>query len=328
MRLNHPDYITLVIEAYNKKRLNNELPPLLIQSTPANIRRECANVYQERYEKKDEPALRAFFGPAEHGRKFLAVIQEFDINKFKPLDSYLKGACKKRINDRNLELLAWLIDFQHRPYAFGMEIVLSEEELYLIQNKTALEPEENDLQKKVDKPKNPLKNEPDEMEEGLILLKHASENNAGKNKYKRAMIIFLILIICTGGIYAVWQQKQDKKIVMGNTNTSCMYWANDHYEMVPCNEEPQGRLILPLNEDKMKNFKRITREDTITDRSVGKIYYIKNNRTIEYYTAGGNHPVYVTRILKVLSPYMFDNYLSKKEASVKDSFAEQNKVHK
>ena len=91
MRLGHPDYIRLVKETYHKKRANNELSPLLAQSTPANIRRECVHVYQERYDYRDEKTLRAFFGPAEHGKQFSQVIENYATDRFKPLDNYLKN---------------------------------------------------------------------------------------------------------------------------------------------------------------------------------------------------------------------------------------------
>jgi hypothetical protein len=331
MRLKHFEYITLAIDAYNKKRVNHELSPLLTQSTPGNIRRECANVYQERYEKKDEPVLRAFFGPAEHGRKFLAVIQKFDVNKFKPLDKYLKGDGKERISDRNLDLLAWLIDFNHRPYSSDNDVQLSEEELSVINNteKSQAEPVpgKNALQPKEQAPEIASEKEIEGVpgknkEESPIPFIPFTGNITKVGKLKKALIV-LVLIICTGGIYAIWQQTQGKQVIMGNSNTGCMYWADDHYERVPCNEERKGRLILPLSEEKLKNFKRIAKEDTITEKSIAKIYYIKNEGKIEYFTAGGSHPVEVTRTLKVLSPYMFDKYLRKKEAPHKDSLAEQ-----
>ncbi len=333
MRLSHPDYIKLVIEAYNKKRANNELSPLLAQSTPSKIRQECLNVYKERYDKKDDQILRAFFGPAEH-RQFLHLIREFETDRFRPLDNYIKGSTEKT-DDRNLELLAWLIDFQHRPYVFDKNFSLSDEEILLIdrsandlQKKEAgLTPEDESLQKKRAEPGNILKKEPHEEQaenkkEVSILLDTISQNNTGKNKYKRAVIVFLILIVCAGGIYAVWQQKQGKLIMMGNASAGCMYWSEDHYEPVPCNEESKGRLILPLNKEKMKNFKRITKEDTITEKSIGVIYCISIGGGTEYYTTGGNHPVYVTRPLKLLSRYMFERHLRKKEVLVKDSLAE------
>jgi hypothetical protein len=100
-------------------------------------------------------------------------------------------------------------------------------------------------------------------------------------------------------------------MAFGNTNTSCMYWAEDHYAEMPCNEERKDRLKLPMDLEKMKGFKKIIQEDTITERSIGKLYYSKIDNKIEYYTKGGNHPIYVTRTLKVLSRYIYDKYLRK-----------------
>jgi hypothetical protein len=336
MRLNHPDYIKLVVGAYNKKKANNDLSLLLAQSTPAKIRQACLHVYKEQYDKKeqqvlrkDEQVLRDFFGPAEPGRGFLQLIREFETDRFRPLDNYLKGNTEKT-DDTNLELLAWLINFQHRPYSFDKNFQLNEEELSLVKNSGGSEimPKlgGEEMQREKEELNNLFKYESNEAsdkntEKTPALLNNIPKNNKAKEIAKRAGMISLILIICTGGIYTIWQQ-QDKRIIMGNTNAGCMYWANDRYEKVPGNEGSKGRLILPLNEEKMKNFKKIEREDTITEWSIGKIYYIKDSNTIKCYTEGGSYPEDVTRNLKPLSRYIFDKYLRKKEVSIKDSIAE------
>lgn len=302
MRLKHFEYIKLVREAYKKKRASNE-QPLLVHSTPGKIRRECLNVYRERYHKKDEQTLRAFFGPAEPGRQFLQAISTFETDRFKPLDNYLKGITENT-DDANLELLAWLIDFQHRPFSFDNNVILSEEESALIDNPVEARQETavGDLQNKKGEPAERLKNEGEEESgkhkiESSIASGAVANNTKGKSKLTMPTLIFLILVIGAGGMYT---------IITGNTNTNCMYWAGDHYESVPCNEEANGRLILPLNRKRMEQFKRITREDTITWRSIGKIYYIKDSNKIEYYTEGGRYPEDVNRSLKKLSRYIFE----------------------
>jgi hypothetical protein len=327
MRLEHPDYITLVTEAYNRKRANNELSPLLAQSTPANIRRECLHVYRERYNKKDEQILRAFFGPAEPGRQFLQSIQELATDRFRPLDNYLKGDTEKT-DDRNLELLAWLIDFRHRPFVYGMEVILNDDELYTIGRL------EKDADKKQVKPgvekdslqdeekmsaidlRNPAEKETKKVtsnnEETEKLLQTVLSNDQDKRR-TRLIVFFLIVAVCLGVTYAIWRQERNNQFVPGNANTGCMYWAGEHYEAMPCNEEQKGRLKLPMDPVKMKNFKRIIAEDTITEKSIGNVYYIRIDGRIEYYTTGGNHPVDVTRPLKPLSAYMFEKYLRKRE---------------
>ena len=371
MRLNHPDYIKLVIGTYKKKRARNELSLLLSQPTPANIRQECANVYRERYEKRDEPALRAFFGSEEHGKKFLEYIQNFDINKFRPLVLYLKKGGNKGITDKSLELLAWLIDFKYRPLVFDREVILNEEELSILSD-IGYEPavpntedddpdlpgEENEEEEEEQTtipfgktgntpqdtveivnpaskneispapgpvPKNPVeitdeKTKEPEKKEAI----ENSEKDKEKKRSGRALLYFLLLIIGAGGAYTLWQQRQDKQLVMGNANTGCMYWAADHYETIPCSDKQSNRLKLPLDLEKMRNFKKITREDTITEKSIGVIYYIRINGGREYYTASGHHPVDMTRPLVVLSRYIYEKYLRKQAITDNDSLAEQN----
>ena len=98
-----------------------------------------------------------------------------------------------------------------------------------------------------------------------------------------------------------------------------MYWKDDHYEEISCNDERKDLFKLPMDPEKMKNFKMIMRKDTITERSIGKVYYIRIDKRIEYYTTSGNHPVDVTRALKPLTSYMFEKHLLKPENINKDS---------
>ncbi|MEJ0104203.1 MAG: hypothetical protein WDO19_17275 [Bacteroidota bacterium] len=315
MQLSHPDYIILVIEAYKKRLKDNELSPLLATLTRANIRQECLNVYTERIkkgEKEETNTLRAFFGVPPAGKNFGYLIEKCNLDKFRPLESLIK----KRINNpgmANIELLAWLIDFRLRPYVFGMDVILNDEELAIL-GKRIDDPDNNKESKSKDT-KSSLKNETEKNE-----LPNRKDFNLPplavsikKNKLRMASVIFLIAAICLGSMYIIWQLEGPKQMVLGNVNTGCMYWAGDHYEEMPCNEERKDRLKLPMDLEKMKGFKRIMREDTITEKSIGKVYYIRINGTREYYTAGGNHPVDVTRTLHQLTTYIFDKYLNKRE---------------
>jgi hypothetical protein len=328
MHLDHQQYTKLVMGAYYKKRANNELSLLLAQSTPSKIRQACLHLYKEYCDKKepqilrkDEQTLRDFFGPAEHGRQFIQLIQDFETDKFRPLDNYLKGNTEKT-DERNLELFAWLINFQHRPWVMGNDFQLSDEEIALIKNDIVSppipKPPEGRGGEGGRKPEVPIKSEPDNLLDKII---HSMNNWLGEKSKK--IIVFFLILVCAGVGYVMWQAKQDKQISFGNTNTGCMYWANDHYEKIPCNEEEKGRLIIPLNEEKMNNFKKITKPDTITERSIGMIYYLKNEGKIEYFTMSGNHPVHINRSLKVLSAYMFGEHLAPKQAIAKDSLAGQ-----
>jgi hypothetical protein len=335
MRLTHPDYTMLVMQAYREKRANNELSLLLAQSTPAKIRQACLHVYKEHYDKKehqilrkDEQVLRDFFGPGESGKQFLQLIREFGTDKFRPLDNYLKGNTEKTDNT-NLELLAWLINFQHRPYSFDKNFQLTDEELLLLTNNDEKQSEsvadKNGLEENNEAQETFLEKETGnvavQIEDALgVPFVTGEKNDKAKIKNRRAAVIFLMLIICTAGVYAVWQQTQ----IVGNGNTVCVYWAGDHYEKAPCDEKSKGRLIIPMNPEKVRSFRKITQEDTITEWSVGKLYYIKDSNTIKLYTEAGSYPENLNRTLKVLSSYVFENHLRKKETFGKDSLVKQD----
>lgn len=294
MRLNHPDYIKLLKAAYHQKRSNNELQPLLAQSTPASIRKECINVCKERFLDKDMPILRAFFGPAEDRRHFLQLIENFGTDRFKPLDNYLKGNTTTT-DDTNLELLAWLIDFPHRPFGFGKDVLLTEEEKKLI-----ADPEPgNESTESVQPP----------PERGV------AQESDKKKKRRVAALLLLFLLLGLSGFYIIRQAGKYSDMSFGSSPGECMYWAGDRYVRVSCDDSTAGRLLLPLRLDKLNGFRRITREDTITERSIGVVYYLKVDDYPEFYTTEGYHPLQITRRLRPLSEYMYKKYLLKYRAS-------------
>ncbi len=335
MRITYPDYIKLLMEDYNKKRTNNGLSLFLAQSAPGRIRQACVHVYQEcLYKKdqqllrKDEQLLRDFFGPAEHGKQFLELIRDFEIDRFRPLDKYLKRNIDNT-DKKNVELLAWLIDFKHRPYLYDKNFTLSEEEKVLIEI-----PGE-----KIDEPilgNEDPQNEPEEINEEIkdtkdrksreikmgssVPLKAIPKNTIWNNRSKIASVI--ALLIFAGGIY-IWQQKPDGQI-MGSANTVCVYWAEDHYQETACNGNTYGQPILSMDAEKAKRFKKITKKDTITQWSVGKLFYAKKNNTIECYTEGGKNPENLSRNLNVISQLIFDKYLRTIDSPAKDTLPTTN----
>jgi hypothetical protein len=321
MRIDSLDYQQLLLADLDRKRRQTGFSPLVLRPTPAGLKTECAHVCKERFTKRDEPTLRAFFGPADSEQKYLKLIEGCPVDKFRPLVKYLKGETETT-DDRNLELLAWLIDFRHRPFAFAKEVQLTDEELAIIGSKA--QAKETDTKEDVDKgPK--LQDDQGEFdfadagladqvkdvdpesisrvaEEPVPVKRFPAEGDTNGTRFRglAGAMIFLILVICTVTLYNILWPQADK---------GCMYWTGDHYEPMPCGESKPDTLKLPMDEVKVRTFRRILREDTITEYSIGKIYYIKMNGRIEYYTAGGNHPVEVNRNLRKLSKYIYDKYL-------------------
>jgi hypothetical protein len=314
MRLHYPDYIKLLKEDYQRKRKDIRFSSLLAGSTPAKIKKACIQSFKTNYQNRDERTLREFFGMEEAGRKFPQLIERTETTKFKPLDNYLKGATENT-DPTNLELLAWLIDFQHRPWVLEKDVELTDDEraiLFKDLNEAPVHPPEPNPTTDRPSRKHGTQDQNPKQEPGKVV-KVADPNTSGfgttkkKNKF---IIAALITASIAGGGYILQQSQATRQ--SQNSPVGCMYWAGTHYEPMPCNEERKDRLKLPLDTEKMKNFKRITQEDTISPKSIGIVHYIRMNGVREYYTAGGNHPVEVTRSLHKLSQYMFDTHLKKK----------------
>lgn len=338
------DYTDLVVKTYEEKRDANLLSQLLMHPTSANLRQECLNVYAERIkrgEKEEENTLKAFFGIPPAGRNFGHIIERHNPDKFRPLQSLIKREIKNP-GLVTVELLAWLINFTPRPLGHAQRIFANTNEannpvnLITDNSEGKLEPDCAELNVGGIKEAIPgtntvnteklLRNGEDKTSitdnEGVgNRLAKTLKGNSQNNRRKTAALIVLIIAIFFSGMYFLLHEKL-RGAFLGNVNTGCMYWAGDHYEQLPCNEKRSDRFKVPLDSEKMKNFKKITKEDTITEKSIGMIYYIRIGGNTEYYTTGGNHPVYVTRSLKVLSRYMFETHLRKKEAPDKNFLVE------
>lgn len=117
----YPDYINLVLEHYERKRAAHQLSLALREPTTKRINDECLKVLHERWDKKtDAFVLREFFGANDNFEEIEKRIINIDKDKFKPLINYLKKYTKET-DVKNIELLAWLIDFQPRPFKYGFD---------------------------------------------------------------------------------------------------------------------------------------------------------------------------------------------------------------
>src|ERR1700744_864175 len=109
------DYQASVLRCYQEKKAENLLSTNLIQPRPAKLRDECETVLDKRFSKKDMHALRSFFGEQSDATAYATAIRRFDVDLFRPLVNFLRGEIKTT-DPKNVELLAWLIDFEERPY--------------------------------------------------------------------------------------------------------------------------------------------------------------------------------------------------------------------
>lgn len=329
MPLLFKDYTDLVLKDYEEKRNANLLSRLLMQPTTANIRQDCFNVYTDRVNKgqiEEEKILTAFFGVPPAGKNFSYVIARFSPDKFRPFQKFIKREIKNP-SLATVELLAWLIDFNPRPLAYAQRILgatmgINNPEDSPTDNNDGipnLSLEEADLKEinlaeKIEDTENLPQEEDKPQVEPVLYASIASDKSNQKKKLTIAATISLVLATLLGGSYIAGK-------ISRNSNKDCMYWAGDRYEPVSCNEKGKG-LLIPLDQEKVKSFRRITRKDTITEWSIGKLYYIKNNNDIECYTESGNYPLDIKRSLRKLTQHMYDTYLRKNTTPAADSSAE------
>jgi hypothetical protein len=301
------DYQKLVFQDYQKKKADNALSPRLIYPTPAQIKEECIAVCSDRYSKKDEACLIGFFGRREDQAAYMQAIEKHETDKFKPLVNYLRS--KVGMTElKNIELLAWLINFEPRPFEYGKRYIVEQEDEKVL---VAGEQEENNGIEV-----SPEFNiaEPEDEEVGMQIEEQDENNGTGipskiittsKLNFRilAAGILILLIISVGAGIYL---------FLRPNGPQGCMYWADDHYEAVSCNQKFRDKVVLALDTAKLYHFKRITEPDTITWKSKGSVWYVKVGEGIEFYTSDGFHPVQVEKRLRPVTDYIIYKYVYQK----------------
>ncbi|MBB5395084.1 hypothetical protein [Mucilaginibacter sp. AK015] len=108
-------------------------------------------------------------------------------------------------------------------------------------------------------------------------------------------LIAFVIITAIGGISIFWPGQ-------------CMYWAGVQYEKCSCDIKKSDTAIIAFDKEKAA-LKKITRPDTITYGAIGRVWYIKINNSIEFYTAYGFHPLETRKRLKPITKYIIDKYV-------------------
>ncbi|MGV3594836.1 MAG: hypothetical protein ACO1NK_06290 [Sediminibacterium sp.] len=299
------------------------------QPTPASIRKECLTVYKERPDRKDEPVLRSFFGPAAANGSFLTLIENFPTEKFKALSNYLKGIALST-EDKNVELLAWLIDFPHRPYRYGMDVILSEKEKAILNSDDKVgEKVSQEMEAAADDKSDDIlgQSQRNELENNIAITAHeqvpvvpinaVSEKRTGKKRLtidKKWLIIGVALFVSIFSIAIYW---------FYNKSANCMYWTGDHYERIDCDEENNDKVL--FNEERWKNFRKITDLSTITEKSIGVVHYF-GNKNREFFTGGGKHPIETTRHLRVMTRYIWEKEFGSKDSIKNNTSVDHNQT--
>jgi hypothetical protein len=334
------DFKDAVVESYIEKKKNDSLEENLRPPTRARLRSECFRILQTRPDKKDDETLIQFFDPERKWSNHEERIRKFDLDGFTALLTFMNRETTMR-KEINIKLLAWLIDFEPRPYNYQTGFPPKEA---LEGNKINLEPTGFPPLSQVGEdsaidpaPLSPQKDdesiEEGTIDEGFIVGGGGSTNSNGGitltpsvdekgivggiywKKYKSTIIAAAILLVASIGTYfSVVLNKAQPTALLANGKESCMYWTGDHYQPIPCGQKAGDATVVGMDLAKLNGLKKIMQPDTITKNSIGKVGYAKLSRDqIEFYTCIGNHPSVYNKRLLPLTAYIYNKYVIEKK---------------
>lgn len=108
-------YRSEVRRFYETQKALGRLSLNLTYPTVSKLRNECLMLFNEGCDESDLRILKSFMERPIKDKLHESAIRRFDPDKFKALYNFLKRDIKT--SEKNVELLAWLIDFHPRPYS-------------------------------------------------------------------------------------------------------------------------------------------------------------------------------------------------------------------
>ncbi|MEC5166258.1 hypothetical protein RCH18_001994 [Flavobacterium sp. PL11] len=276
------DYKLAIKANYVEKR-EEEPSGILLNPTPAQLRNLCLLLLENGLSPSDINAFKMFFNSKEQER-IRTSIEHFDIGKFKPIISFLKGE-KDSDHVARIELAAVLVNYKPRPYV-----------KYLQNGKKSL----GDSTFLIQTTNKPVNNKQ--------LVEKADENqvmvNSGFNLKKQVVIGIALILSLFFVRYTVKDFFFAKK--------HCMQWKENQFEEVDCSTNHLGigqlNTIVPFDEN-LIHLKKIEVNKKSVFFKYGKavVWYSKNEGKVEIFNGPGFHPE-SGKPLKPITKYMIKKY--------------------
>ena len=263
-----------------------EFSEYLLEPSPAKLKKLSALFFEMKQNSFDEGIFRKFFNWNENEDK-IKQIKKFDTDKFRPFQNFLiRNTDLSQIE--SVDLIAILVDFNPRPYLkFRNKDFVDNDE---ITEFTARE----ELETIITKPN---------YVEGFATVK--------KFPLRIKVLLSLILVVIMTSLgFSI------RNICFPNKNG--MVWTNNHYEAVEFGKMSSSKDILPMDQNVLDNFRKITVCDTTTFFKNGNgdtpiVWYGKDPKTkkYEYFNKPGIHPI-TGKTLKPITEYIIEKYIVKK----------------
>jgi len=315
------DYQAAIKAKYEEVKIT-DTTGFLHNPTPGGLRDLCLELHTGS-NNIDKEIYERFFSLRD-GNTY-KQIESFDISRFKPLCSFLKGTTLTKL-PKNLNLLAVLVDFEPRPFlkfSNGEKHILkSVPYIYNIDSLNTIVSEPTIVEYKNEKIETEtaenevVENSPEvnskEVIEDEVIEDLSEEQNtttsetadttrssfytAAENKHynftlkaNRIKLVSLVLLVFVAIAFIAKN--------MFFSDEGCMIWKDDHYEATPCETQIKNFVAIPvvhLDKETLALQKKIKPCDTTTFFVNGKpvVWYCKmQNGTVEYFSYPGLHPV-------------------------------------
>jgi len=282
------EYIKAIKAKYEEAK-TGEYSSFLMYPSPAELKILCLLLFDNGINKQDEEILDMFFDLNEESSK-RKQMECFDVDKFKPIGNFLKGKTETT-RVVNLDLIAFLLDFHPRPFR---KFMIGKEKLKLTADFSINDSSIKENKRKV-----------------LIEEKDAALEEYKKSAIPKRIALGVLVILVFGSLsYGI------KSNFFPNKN--CMVWVKNHYQAVEYDKVKDTAEVIPLNQDVLDNFKKITVSDSTTffkngDYNRPLVWYGKspNKREYEYFNLPGLHPE-TGKTLKPISKYIIKKYILSK----------------
>ncbi len=276
--------------------------------SPGKLRSWCLKRYLENLNHDDEKVFIDFFNSGNSSKDLAVLIEKFDVDKLKPLRSFINGDTKKRPDENIVKLLAVLIDFKPRPYKAyhwgetlytgglnnGEENSLASgsdsEDAFAVSCTTDGEEKEDGIPKPIEQA------EVENKEYKEDTLKPIEIKGRSKNNKILYGGVGLVIVTVLFAVYNI--------IIPAD----CMCWNGARYVEVDCQDKGQPYQIIGLDKNKLAHFQKITRPDTLNYEDIGKVWYSKINNEVEFFTYPGHHPIQHGRSLKAVTKHIMERY--------------------
>lgn len=299
------DYKTAIVEDYHLKKADGSLSLNLMNPTPSGLKNESLIILETRTTKEDFKTLRLFFGERENEGDYERALRNTDVNIFKPLCNFLKGKTNKP-DEKNIEMLAWLIDFSPRPYKLGFTMA-------------DIKPSGSQTVQIDDQESQTLSRANSTMIYGgskttgdQIMVSDKPAPLPEKNLLTDRRKIFIILFVLISGVIALALNKtrvNSSLSFLSESDRQCMYWSGEQFIEADCLSKLPNVELIALERSKLDHFRKIKRPDTLTENHINKVWYFKTGNKLELFTMEGKHPEQFKKRLRPLSRYMYEKYV-------------------